>query len=228
MTWPKALPQLSPEQEWVRDDFMRYWHEVLPARYGVIERFNHGYACRHAPFEGRTLELGAGIGGHLRYEDLRKQQYYAVELRPELAARIRSDFPSVHVVVGDCQQTLPFGDGSFDRVLAVHVLEHLPNLPATLEEVGRLLAPSGRFVAVIPCEGGAAYTLARRISAQRLFERRYGMSYDWLIASEHVNRPHEIMAELKTRFRIVESRWFPLRVPVVALNLVIGLTLEAR
>src|ERR1039457_2567137 len=28
-SWPKELPQLSAEQERIRDDFMRYWHEVL-------------------------------------------------------------------------------------------------------------------------------------------------------------------------------------------------------
>ena len=48
--------------------------------------------------------------------------------------------------VADCQQRLPFEDGSFDRALAIHVLEHLPNLPAAVAEIHRLLKPSGRFV----------------------------------------------------------------------------------
>ena len=42
---------------------------------------------------------------------------------------------------------------------------------------------------VIPCEGGLAYSLARRISAQRIFEKRYGMSYRFFIESEHINVP---------------------------------------
>ena len=56
-----------------------------------------------------------------------------------MAARIRERHPGVEVLVGDCQQRLPFDDGSFDRVLAIHVLEHLPNLPAALAEIRRLL-----------------------------------------------------------------------------------------
>ena len=46
--WPKQLPVLTDEQERVRDDFMAYWHEVLPNRYGVIERFNHGWPAKTA------------------------------------------------------------------------------------------------------------------------------------------------------------------------------------
>ena len=50
-TWPKQLPQLTQEQQEIRDDFMRFWHERLgstPA-FGPLESFNHGYAVRHAP-----------------------------------------------------------------------------------------------------------------------------------------------------------------------------------
>jgi SAM-dependent methyltransferase len=223
--WPKRPPQLTPEQRRVRDQFMTRWLEVLPNRYGLIERFNHSY-----PLEGhatrRTLEIGAGLGEHLRYEDLSGQEYSAVELRDELAEAIRERYPSVKAIVADCQERLPFNDAYFDRVLAVHVLEHLPDLPRALDEIQRVLAPDGRFHAVIPCEGGLAYSLARRISAQRLFEKEFDMSYEWLIRSEHVNVPWEILMELRKRFRLVRSRYFPFRVRSVTLNLVIGLTLE--
>ena len=61
--WPKTFPPLTVEQERIRDDFMRHWHEVLPRRYGVVERFSHGYVVDHAPPGfARTLEVGAGLG----------------------------------------------------------------------------------------------------------------------------------------------------------------------
>ena len=78
---------------------------------------------------------------------------------------------------------------------------------------------------VIPCEGGMANTLARNISARRIFEKRYKQSYDWFVACEHINLPHEIIAELRSRFRVVNIAYFPLVVPIVSLNLAIGLTL---
>lgn len=231
--WPKIVPPLTPEQKAISDDFMRYWHEVLPKRFGVLDAFNHGYPVRSVPrdFEN-TLEVGAGLGTHLEYEKLTPRQergYVALELRENMAAKIRERFPNVQAMVGDCQGRLPFPDGHFDRVLAIHVLEHLPNLPAALAEIHRLChSERGVFSVVIPCEGGLAYQLARTISAQRLFEKRYRQSYDWFIQREHLNRPREIMELLAERFETTHRAWFPLAVPSVMVNLCLGLTLRPR
>src|SRR5262249_48119021 len=143
--WPKTFPPLTPEQERIRDDFMHAWHEELPKKYGIIEKFNHGYVVKHAPAAfTTTLEIGAGIGEHLDYEqrtDEQRANYVAVELRPQMAAEILKRHPNVQTHVGDCQQRLDFADGYFDRVLAVHVLEHLPDLPAAVREMHRLCKP---------------------------------------------------------------------------------------
>lgn len=231
--WPKTFPPLTEEQRRISDDFMKHWHEVLPKRFGRIEKFNHGYAVRHAP-PGflRTLEIGAGLGEHLEHERLTPEQernYYAVELRPNMTAELQRRFPHVHAITGDCQQRLDFADGYFDRVLAIHVLEHLPNLPAAVREAHRLCDKSrGVFSVVIPCEGSLAYTLARKISAQRIFEKRYKQSYRWFIEREHINRPHEILEELRPYFTVESRSFFPLPVPLIWCNLVIGLTLRPR
>lgn len=227
-SWPKTVPQLSTEQQRIRDDFMHYWHEVLPSRYSMIERFNHGYAARSWSAGTKTLEIGAGLGEHLAFEPCQDERYCAIELRGEMAETIEHKYPRVQTIVGDCQQRLPLEDASFDRALAIHVLEHLPDLPSAVAELRRVLTNRGQLVAVIPCEGGLAYGLARRISAQRIFERRYNVSYDWFVESEHINLPREIISELTERFEIVERRYFPLRLPVVTANLVIGLTMRPR
>ena len=164
--WPKVLPQLTPEQGRVREDFMEHWHNVLPQKYGVVEKFNHGYAAKFSVPGTRTLEIGAGLGEHLEFEPRPAPgEYVCNELRDYMAAEISRRHPEVEVVVGDCQEGLPFPDASFDRVMAIHVLEHLPNLPAAVRELRRLVKPGGHLIAVIPCEGGFAYTLGRRISA---------------------------------------------------------------
>jgi 2-polyprenyl-6-hydroxyphenyl methylase/3-demethylubiquinone-9 3-methyltransferase len=43
-------------------------------------------------------------------------------------------------------ERLPFADGSFDAVVAADVLEHLPDLPAAVAELARVLAPGGGLV----------------------------------------------------------------------------------
>ncbi len=221
------MPELTPEQIKIRDDYMKYWHEVLPNKYGLIDKFNHRYPLRSwNASQLRTLEIGAGLGEHINYEDISNQDYYVLELRDNMTSVLNERFPDVTAVVGDCQERMPFDDNYFDRVLAIHVLEHLPNLPAALDEVNRALKPRGQFSVVIPCEGGTMYSLARRISAQRIFEKRYNTSYNWCIESEHVNVPWEMKSELDKRFKTIHSRYFPLVLPSINLNLIIGLTLE--
>lgn len=224
--WPKIVPALSPEQQALSDDFMKHWHEVLPQRYGSIENFNHTYPLRHLPDRARwrTLELGAGIGAHLEFEPLGRQEYHCIELRDAMAAEIRRSFPSAITATGDCQKRLPFDDNYFDRVVAIHVLEHLPDLPAAAAEVRRVLKPNGIFSVVLPCDPGLAYELARKLSAERIFKARYHMPYRWFARREHINSPAEIFHVLGQHFEIFDKAYFPLGVPLVNINLCIGVT----
>ena len=232
--WPKTIPPLTEEQSRISDEFMQIWHEVLPQRFGIVDRFNQEYTVKHAPehFE-RTLEIGAGLAEHLKYEKLSPEQeknYHALELRENMAEIIRTRYPNIQVIVGDCQARLDFPDGYFDRILAIHVLEHLPDLPKAVAEMHRLLDPvKGVFSVVIPCEGSLPYTLGRRLSAQRIFEKRYKQSYRWFYEREHINLPPELLAELDRHFTVTERTYFPLPfLPHHSCNLVIGLTLKPR
>src|SRR4030095_7975541 len=112
------------------------------------------------------------LGEHLAYERLTPEQeanYYALELRANMASHLRERFPRIQILVGDCQARPEFRDGLFERILAITVLEHLPIWPAAIREMYRLCdKQKGVFTVVIPCEGSLAYGLARRISAQQI------------------------------------------------------------
>lgn len=45
---------------------------------------------------------------------------------------------------------LPFEDGSFDRIIAAEVLEHIPDDIAAIGELARVLAPGGRIAVTVP------------------------------------------------------------------------------
>ena len=233
--WPKSFSPLTKEQEFISNDFMRHWHEKLSSgwKFRLIENFNHNYVVKNAPQSFlATLEIGAGLGEHLNYECLsasQRKNYVALELRENMAEKIKALFPEVQTIVGDCQTTLPFKEGYFDRILAVHVLEHLPNLPAAIQEIYRLCNKDhGALSIVIPCEGGMAYRQARKLSAQKIFEARYKQSYQWFIEREHVNQPHEIFEELNQYFYVKHKSFFPFPIPSINLNLCIGATLCPR
>jgi ubiquinone/menaquinone biosynthesis C-methylase UbiE len=228
--WPKDQKSLSANQTEIREDWMNYWHTVLPEKYSVIEKFNHGYISQRTVREGeKTLEIGAGLGEHLCYEKYINSNYYALELREDMAKKIRQRFPSIHTITGDCQQRIESEDNFFDRVIAIHVLEHLPNLPAAICEIKRVIKkPSGRFLIVIPCEGGIIYDISRNFTSRKIFERRYNTNYDWLIQAEHINKPKEIIEELEKEFQIEKISYFPFKIPCFQLNICIGIILKNK
>jgi ubiquinone/menaquinone biosynthesis C-methylase UbiE len=231
--WPKIFSPLSPEREKISHDFMLYWHEVLPRKYGIVDEFNHNYVVKTAPKDfHKTLEIGAGTGEHLKYEQLsqaQKDNYIAVDIRDNMVAEFNIRNPDIRAIVADAQKKIDFYDGYFDRILAIHVLEHLPDLPSAIKEMYRLCdKDKGILSIVIPCEGSFAYSLARKLSAQRIFEARYKQSYKWFIEREHINLPNEIFEELAPYFDITSSTYFPIPIQAQFCNLCIGANFKPK
>lgn len=99
----------------------------------------------------RLLDVGFRDGYNLRELIDRGVNAMGVEVNPnavEHAAGL-----GVHAIVGDVQAGLPLGDGLFDVVMALDVLEHCFDPEAACREILRLLAPGGRAVIQIPFEG---------------------------------------------------------------------------
>jgi hypothetical protein len=92
----------------------------------------------------------------------------------------------------------------------------------------RVCKKDGVLQVVIPCEGGALYSLARKISAQRIFEKKYKQSYRWFIEREHLNQPDEIYFILDKYFTIKETFYFPFLIPSTSINLCIGINLTPK
>lgn len=232
--WPKLFPKLTEEQQWIRDDFVKYLYTIFPNKFSFLERFNNNYIIKTRPlFFTKTLEIGAGLGEHIFHEqlsDLQRKNYVALELRENMAEGIRSNHADIQVWVGDCQNKIPAPNHEFDRIIASHVLEHLPNLPNAIKEIYRVCNKQhGVFSVVIPCEGGFGYSIGRKVSVQRIFEKRYQQSYKWFIEREHVNVPQEILDEIKFYFKLVSCEFFPLKfLPYIWCNISIGLNFKPK
>jgi SAM-dependent methyltransferase len=72
-----------------------------------------------------------------------------VELRQDLIDEARRWYPGLPVerVTGTA---LPFPDASFDLVISLDVLEHIPDTDAHLSEVARVLRPGGSYLIQTP------------------------------------------------------------------------------
>jgi len=108
-----------------------------------------------------VLDLGCGFGRHA-YEALRRDAHVVAcdlgleELRQvrSIGAVMRADGEIADGVVlesvnGDATG-LPFADGSFDRIIASEVMEHIVNDEGALAELARVLRPGGVLAVTIP------------------------------------------------------------------------------
>lgn len=119
----------------------------------------------------RVLDLGSSVGsydkraefGGVKSSVARARQYVSLDIDP----RMRPG------VVGD-GHALPFGDATFDVVVANNVIEHLYDPAVGVGEMRRVLRPGGQLLYTIPFlypihEAPHDYTRFTRYGLARLF-----------------------------------------------------------
>lgn len=91
---------------------------------------------------GRILEIGAGTGLNVQHYPGGADVTYT-EPDPHMARRLRRRGVDVVAASADA---LPFPDASFDTVVSALVLCTVPDVPAALREIRRVLRPGGRLL----------------------------------------------------------------------------------
>jgi SAM-dependent methyltransferase/predicted O-methyltransferase YrrM len=96
---------------------------------------------QHGQLAGqRVLDLGCGPGWYA--EALRARGVVVVPLDGSLAELDGGDGTPTGVVVGDAGR-MPLPDACTDGVVCSNMLEHTPDAPAVLADIGRVLRPGG-------------------------------------------------------------------------------------
>jgi len=98
-----------------------------------------------AQASGRTLELGAGTGLNADLYPESVTELVLTEPDRFMASKLRAKHPAAEVIEAPAE-SLPFEDDSFDTVALTLVLCTVPDPPAALREVARVLKPGGRFL----------------------------------------------------------------------------------
>jgi SAM-dependent methyltransferase len=110
----------------------------------------------------RLLDLGCGFGRHAFAAARRGAAVVALDAGMDEIVGVRSVFgamleagelSSEGVRAGGVQAnalTLPFADGSFDRIVASEVLEHIADDTTAIAELVRVLRPGGTMAVTVP------------------------------------------------------------------------------
>jgi ubiquinone/menaquinone biosynthesis C-methylase UbiE len=170
----------------------------------------------------RVLEVGAGTGEHLPFVRHGYGEYILSDMDPKTLDVARRKLAGIGTGrVGFEVQTgseLAYPDGSFDRVVAVHVLEHIYQPHLALKEWRRVLKDGGTLSILIPTDPGMAWRLGRHLGPRRNAVSK-GLAYDYIMAREHVNPCNNLIALLRHYFPQAREAWWPSPIPSIDLNL---------
>ncbi|HZM72400.1 MAG TPA: class I SAM-dependent methyltransferase [Candidatus Polarisedimenticolia bacterium] len=121
-------------------------------RYALSQRWDSGHlrTVRRLldPQPGtRILEVGSGRGHLTKRLDELGAIATGIDLNAEAVANaVARDIRQMSV------EALDFADGEFDQLVAVHAIEHFPDLPLAMRQMARVLRPGGRALFVYPAE----------------------------------------------------------------------------
>jgi ubiquinone/menaquinone biosynthesis C-methylase UbiE len=121
-------------------------------RYALVNRWDRRHETtvrRHLdPRPGeRILEVGCGRGHLTKVLAEWGVDVTGVDANPRASEVAVSD--RVRHMYGEA---LEFPDASFQKIVSVHAIEHIPDLEGALDEMARVLEPGGRALFIYPAE----------------------------------------------------------------------------
>lgn len=172
---------------------------------------------------GRVLEVGAGSGHHFPYVNKKFDRYVMTDGSDDMlkiaSQKYTKQLLDKSLIIEKQDATaLSYPDHSFDRLIATHVLEHLPNPVDVLKEWNRVVRPHGVISIVLPCDPGMLWRLGRCLGPRRN-AKKAGIAYDYLQSAEHVNPIFNLVIFIQHHFENISEMWYPARIPVADMNL---------
>ena len=203
---------------------------------GVLMKASHRWMERGIKSEqnARVLEVGGGGMPHYYWMNSARTETYTVSDKIALHLTkmelFRKEIPSrIHFLLHDFDRdpSLETVEGNYTRVIASHVLEHIPDPERAILKWASLLATDGVLSIAIPCDPGWLWRLGQ-IFAFRGYQMQVTFQeYDLVMSREHINSVQRILKIIRYYFRAPKVNWFPLMVPIVDVNFVCIINVKA-
>lgn len=172
-----------------------------------------------------AVDLGCGIGPPWSYDEF-GGEWYGVDTDLDGLSVVAKREDNIIPIYADATN-LPFQDNCIDFLLSIYCLEHILHLDFVLEEIVRVLKRRGSAAFSIPCEGGLAWNIGRRLSSQRVFSKK-GILYEEANLIDHCNTSSQILRAIKRHFTIEKKIWFPFKLYNHSLNLVLTIIVKNK
>jgi phosphatidylethanolamine/phosphatidyl-N-methylethanolamine N-methyltransferase len=130
------------------------------------------------------LELGAGMGQHLKFVKEKYSRYVQSDIRIENLSIPQSS--SIQNVQLDAEDLNMIHNNSFDRIVASCLLVHLKDPEKALLEWKRVVRKGGLISIYVPCEPGLLLRASRYLTTN-LKAKRLGYDHLSLHYREHVS-----------------------------------------
>jgi SAM-dependent methyltransferase len=159
-------------------DDLRRFDELYLAYYPYLGRYVDGKALAGK----KVLEVGLGYGTLGQLLASLGADYHGVDIAPGPVAMMRTRLHGLGLPEKQVQQAsvleLPYPEATFDRVYSIGCLHHTGDLPRSVAEVHRVLAPGGRAVVMLYHRHSlrhVAFSLRDAVSRKRRQESDEGM-----------------------------------------------------
>ncbi|WP_046758025.1 class I SAM-dependent methyltransferase [Kordia jejudonensis] len=107
---------------------------------------------------GNVLEIGCGEGYGVELLYKNASQLTLIDKSPYTAEIIKEKYPKATIIQEKIPPLTTFADNSFDVIVSFQVIEHIKEAALYLEEIARVLKPSGKAYISTP---NALKTIAR-------------------------------------------------------------------
>ncbi|MBF0108287.1 MAG: class I SAM-dependent methyltransferase [Magnetococcales bacterium] len=226
---------MNEDKVWLRyqNEFAVHYHEVFYEGNSLIRHIqNAGHRLVERPLTpgmklGRVLEVGAGAGEHVPHVRHQYDEYVLTDVNTDILEQAQRRYASnsrLTFIPLDCRH-MDVADHSFDRLISIYNLEHVPEPYRVLKEWTRVLKPGGIMSIAIPTEGGLAWNMGRYVTTRRTFMKK-GFDWDYIVARDHVNSCTQLLAFIRHFFPDRSEFWYPTGVPFHHVNLIYAVNIR--